>query len=182
MPQTRRSLLMLPLALLGAPRAALAQQVAVQTGSCGGRVTVSAAGELKAPASTVWQVLTDYERLPDFIPYMQSSGVLQREGDRLLVQQRGRLDILFFHQTVQVELSVQESPERLIVVHAVGGDFRELEARYEVQQLPGGASHLAYFGTLVPAFAVPPLIGPFVLRTVMRRQFEALVAEIGRRG
>jgi len=164
-----------------AATAQAAQQVDVSAASRGGQVTVTASADLQADPATAWAVITDYDHLASFIPYMHSSKVVQRDGDRLLVDQAGELSLLFFRQPIEVRLEVLEMPERSVDAHAVGGNLRAMQGRYLIEPLPSGELRLSYSGGLTPAFQLPPLVGNVVVRMVLARQFQALVAEIVRR-
>jgi carbon monoxide dehydrogenase subunit G len=163
------------------PAEATAQQVSIETAGQGDIVTVSASADMQVDPRTVWSVISDYDHLAEFIPDMRSSRVVRRNGDQVLVEQTGVFGFLFVQQPVEVRLAVVESPLRRIVAHAVGGNLREMDGRYELENLPTGAIRLSYFGRLVPAFPVPPIIGRMVVRNVLASQFTAMVKEILRR-
>jgi ribosome-associated toxin RatA of RatAB toxin-antitoxin module len=163
------------------PLIAAAQQVSIETSSRGGVVTVSASAEMRVDPSIVWSVISDYDHLAEFIPNMTGSRVTQRDGDNLLVEQTGEFGFLFFRQPVEVTLSIVESPVQRIMAHAVGGNLREMQGRYELKNLPTGAVRLSYDGRVVPDFHVPAIIATVVLRRVLSRQFNAMVNEIMRR-
>jgi carbon monoxide dehydrogenase subunit G len=162
---------------------AMAQEppVTIETGGEGALITVTASVDLQVDARTVWETITDYDHLAEHIPDMRRSRVLQRDGDRLLVEQTGEIRFLLFHQAIEVRMEVVESPQRRVVARAVGGNVKEMEGRYAVEPLPAGAVRLSYSGRLVPAFAVPPVLGTLVLRNVLAYQFRALAQEIVRR-
>lgn len=166
---------------LCAPVAATAQQVSIETSVQGDLVTVTAFAEMQVDPRTVWNVISDYNHLAEFIPNIRNSRVVQRDGDRLLVSQTGEFSFLFFRQPVEVMLAVAESPPRQIVARAVGGNLREMEGRYELENLPAGAVRLSYSARLIPEFSVPPFIGKMVVRRVLAKQFTAIVNEILRR-
>ena len=158
-----------------------AQEVLTETARKGELITLTASAELQVDIGTAWAVISDYDHLAEFIPDMHSSRVIQREGDKVLVEQTGQVGFLIFQQPVEVRLEVHESPQRLIVAHAVGGNLKEMEGRYELERLPSGAVRLTYSGRLVPGFAVPPVIGTLLVRKLLSEQFTALVHEIVRR-
>jgi len=166
---------------LCAPVAAIAQQVSIETSVQGDLVTVTASAEMQVDPRTVWNVISDYDHLAEFIPNIRNSRVVQRDGDRLLVSQTGEFSFLFFRQPVEVMLAVAESAPRQIVARAVGGNLREMEGRYELENLPTGAVRLSYSARLIPEFSVPPFIGKMVVRRVLAKQFTAMVNEILRR-
>ena len=173
-------LLLLADALRGAPAASV-DRISVETDGQGELITVTASADMQVDPRTVWAVISDYDRLADFIPDMRSSRVIRRDGDQVLVEQTGEFGFLFFRQPVEVRLAVSESPPRRIVAHAVGGNLQSMEGRYAVESLPGNLVRLSYSGRLVPGFQVPPFVGRIAVRSTMDRQFRALVQEIVRR-
>lgn len=172
---------MVLLAALCASRASLAQRVDIETHREEEAITVEVSAEMAVDPRTVWNVITDYDHLARFIPYMRSSRVLQRDAGRLVVEQAGEFGFLFYRQPVEVRLAVVESPPGHVAARAIGGNLKEMEGRYTVESLPSGYTRLSYAGRLVPAFEVPPVIGRLAMQSVMGRQFDAMVKEIVRR-
>ncbi|MGK6310472.1 SRPBCC family protein [Variovorax sp. DT-64] len=176
---------LLLLLLLAAPlRGALAasvDRINVETDGQGELITVTASADMQVDPRTVWAVISDYDRLAEFIPDMRSSRVIRRDGDQVLVEQTGEFSFLFFRQPVEVRLAVSESPPRRIVAQAVGGNLQSMEGRYVVESLAGNQVRLSYSGRLVPGFQVPPFVSRIAVRSTMDRQFRALVQEILRR-
>ena len=158
-----------------------AQQVHIETGGRGEVITVAASADLEVDPITVWNTISDYDHLADFIPDMRVSRVIQRDSDKVIVEQAGQFRFLFIHQPVDVKLEVTEAPQRHIVARAVGGNLKEFEGRYALERLAGGGVRLVYSGRLVPDFPVPPVIGAIVVRSILAKQFTALVTEIMRR-
>jgi len=168
-------------ATLAAQPAVAAGEIRFEADGEGELITITASADMQVDPRTVWAVISDYDRLAEFIPDMHSSRVIRRDGDQVLVEQTGEFGFLFFRQPVEVRLSVAESPPRRIVAHAVGGNLRSLEGRYVVDSLPGGEVRLSYSGRLVSGFQVPPFVSRMAVRSTMARQFQALVQEIVRR-
>lgn len=168
-------------ATLAAQPAAAAGEIRFEADGEGELITIIASADMQVDPRTVWAVISDYDRLAEFIPDMHSSRVIRRDGDQVLVEQTGEFGFLFFRQPVEVRLSVAESPPRRIVARAVGGNLRSLEGRYVVESLPGGEVRLSYSGRLVSGFQVPPFVSRMAVRNTMARQFQALVQEIVRR-
>jgi ribosome-associated toxin RatA of RatAB toxin-antitoxin module len=164
------------------PAQALANppEIRIQTSRDGEFVTVAATADMQVDPRVAWDVLSDYDHLADFIPDMKSSRVVSRSGNSVRVEQKGEFGFLFYQQPVDVTLEVLEIPRSRITARSVDGNVRELETRYELENLAQGV-RLNYHGRFIPEFSVPPLIGmPFVRRVVDRR-FRAMVTEIVRR-
>jgi len=169
---------LLPALLLA--EAAQAAEILVNASRHDGALYVEASAEIDADLLQTWRVLTDYDHLSAFIPGMHVSRVLAREGNNVVLEQKGEAWLLFLAFPLEVRLAVTEYPRRRIVARAVAGSFREMAGTYFLDQRD---SHvvLRYQGRMVPDFLVPPLIGTLVLRRDVERQFAALVDEIERR-
>lgn len=170
--------LLLALLLVLAP--ARAAEIIVHVTRNGEALHVDARAEFEGTVAGAWQVLTDYGRLAEFVPDLESSRVISREGNRVQVEQRGQARLLFFSFPIDVRLDITEQPKARIVSRAVAGNFREMVGAYTVEA-ERGRVYLRYTGRMVPDFFVPPLIGTLALRYNVESTFGALVEEIERR-
>ena len=155
--------------------------VDVQTSRLGDVIDVYAKATIKAPLEVVWATLTDYERLPQFIPGLKKSRVIARNGATTTVEQSGEASFLFLK--VPIEVTV-ESTERApnIEVRRVAGTLRQLQGRYETQVMPEpGYVQLRWVGLIEPENGLPPLVGEALMRQTIRSQFTGMVREIERR-
>lgn len=179
-------------ALLAAAYAApgsAADDVSIEADRRGDSIEIRARALVAAPPALVWQVLTDYERLPGFIPGLARSVIRERQGNRLVLEQAGEARFLVFSFPIEVRYEVIESPPSGISSRAIGGNLRRMNGRYELQPAPAspgteggrGAVLLRYEGEMEPAFELPPVIGLVAVRSMVEQQFTAMVAEIERR-
>ena len=176
MPPARSFLL--PLLVLLAP--AQAAEVAVHVTRNGGTFEVDASAEFVGTVARTWQVLTDYGRIAEFVPDLQTSRVLSRDGNQVIVEQKGEARVLFFSFPIDVRFAVTEYPYERVVSRAVSGTFREMRSAYSLEA-GDGRILLRYTGRMVPDFFVPPLIGTLALRRNVEATFRAMVDEIERR-
>lgn len=72
--------------------------------------SVHASAQLAAGQRIVWDTLTDYERLREFVPGVRRARVLERQGNRLLLEQAGVFTVVFFELPVQLRLDVLHVP------------------------------------------------------------------------
>ena len=154
--------------------------VAVHTAQDGDALLIEATIDVGADLRQAWRVLTDYDRLAEFMPGMRTSRVIAREAGTAVVDQTGGMSVLFFEVALDVRLRVEEEPYHRISSRAIGGNLREFTAVYSLEGGPG-LSWLVYRGRLVPDFFVPPLVGVVALRASFEKQFGALADEIMRR-
>ena len=172
--------LLVALFALQAAAACAADDLAVDVERKGGSFSIRAGATVAAPASLVWEVLTDYDNLARFIPGLSRSTVELRAANRVQLHQKGEARFLFFAYPIDVRLEVVESPRDSITSRAVGGNLRRMNGRYELQRAAGGV-RLRYTGELEPDFALPPVIGTLAVRSMVEEEFGAMVAEIERR-
>lgn len=142
-----------------------------------------------APIDIIWKVLTDYQRIPEFIPGFVSSEVLERVGDRALVKQRGAAHFLWFSFPIDIIVEAIEEYPNWVQVEKRSGNLVQLSGRYELQSVPpvteARGARTAYLlrwtGVIEPEMELPPLVGRMALSQNLEQQFRALVAEIERR-
>ena len=176
----RRSRLIVPAlcgSLLASPAAGQAAEIAVHTTRHGDSFEVKATAEIEADEAEAWKVLTGYDRLAEFIPGVQESRILSRDGSKVVVDQRGEASLLFFTFPMRVRLAIEEFPTDRIESVAIAGNFKEMHGVYYLEPRPGGV-RLRYEGTFTPDFGVPPLIGTLLMRSTLEKRFAAMVHEI----
>ena len=85
--------------------------VKVSVERTGKRFDAEAVLDLPADAATIWQTITDYEALPDFMPGIRSCRILERERgvdgrECLVVEQKGEFRFLGFAQPMTVVVAI----------------------------------------------------------------------------
>lgn len=182
--------------------------VEIEVHRSGGRFTVKAEAVLRADVATAFGTLTDYERLPQFVPGVREVRVLRRErngrDEQLEIEQGGEFRAWWFTRRIRVRMDVvhangDEVLARLaasVVASAVTATesppaandesrLRFFVGRYRVESLPGvhgvPAIRLLYDAQFEPEFSVPRVIGTWAVRSAVADQFTAMTAEIERR-
>ena len=132
-----------------------------------------------APPETVWRVLTDYERLPQFIPGLERSRVLQDSLGVRRVEQIGAAGWLFLKLRARVVLRVQEQACSRIDFRAVGGDFDVFEGWWSLLPENGGReTMLKYWADVQPSFRAPGFLTRFLVRRGLRERLVALQVRV----
>ena len=175
--------LLLPVALSALAIAASAsadEAVRTDVTRSGAVVQVRSTIEAAAPGVLCYAVLADFDRLAEFIPGMQSSTVVSPPGEPLLLRQVGRTTVGFIEYGFDVTLAVNEDPPRRISFSSVAGNLRQMQGSWQVE---GDAlrCRIEYRADIEPAFWVPPVVGPLLMRRQIEQQIDGLVAEIERR-
>ena len=165
---------------LAFPALCHAAEISLQAARHGDSFNVEAAAEFEAEVTLAWEVLTDYDRLSEFIPGMHSSRVVSRSKRSVIVDQNGEARLLFLSYPMKVRLEIEEFPYERIVSRAIEGNFKELRGAYTLEAR-GRRLLLYYTGSLTPDFSIPPLIGTILVRKTVEKRFGAMVDEIIRR-
>jgi ribosome-associated toxin RatA of RatAB toxin-antitoxin module len=147
-------------------------------------VEVQVHAEFDANLTVVWGTLTDYNRLEDFVPGIQSSRLLERRGSQVRVSQKGLAKLAFFSFPMDVVLVCTELEPYRIDAKVESGNLKRMEGGYLITPLPdqGPQRHrLEWKGLIEPKEPLPPLIGMLMLRRNIETQFDGMVREILRR-
>jgi ribosome-associated toxin RatA of RatAB toxin-antitoxin module len=188
-PETRRQSLSGRLSLawllaLGMVASALARpgsDISVSAAARDGAVEITARAVVRAPAELIWQTLTDYDHLSEFIPGMDSSHVVSRQGGQLVVEQKGNARAWFFSYPIRVMVASTEHPYQGIDVHLLQGNLRRLDGGYRIEPQPDGSTQLTWQGLVEPDTPLPAFIRAALLRRSISDQFTGMVREIERR-
>jgi hypothetical protein len=170
------ALLLTPAA--GAAAAAIELDAQLQ----GNAVAVAASARLNVPYAVIWQTLTDYNHLAEFVPGMTASHVVERHGNAVLVGQTGASGILFFVYPMDVVVVADEDPPQTIVMRLHSGNLRQFAGVYSIEPAAAPDQYvLRWDGVVEPDIMLPPIIGPILLRNNIEQQFRGVVEEIERR-
>ncbi len=99
--------------------------------------------QLRTPIkeALLWEVLTDYDHLSDFIPNLASSTVVARKEKRVQLNQVGSQQLLGLRFSAQVQLElVEDRAKGQLKFHMIKGDFRRFEGNWIMRDLEKGTS------------------------------------------
>ena len=72
---------------------------------------------------TAWKVLTDYNHFAEFLPGVDTSKLLEANGDRKIFEQINKIKTFIFSTKARVRIAVTESYPQEIAFSAVDGDL-----------------------------------------------------------
>jgi ribosome-associated toxin RatA of RatAB toxin-antitoxin module len=132
--------------------------------------------EVTIPAAIerVWAVLTDYDRLDDFVPSLEDSRILKRESDHLLLYQRGRIWFPFYRRKPQVVFRVEETPPGLVQFKAIQGEFLIHQGSWMLKVAQGG-TEIRYEAVVEPDFWIPQWVLYELERQTMKQTIRAVI-------
>lgn len=106
---------------------------------------VAACITVKAPVREVWNILTAYESLPEFVPNLAISKVLSRENNRVRILQEGCKGLLYMVLHARVVMDLCEYREEEIGFEQIEGDFDSFQGKWQFEQLGNHHTLLRYF-------------------------------------
>jgi hypothetical protein len=175
-------LFVLLLAVLPVPAWALNtdQDIVVHVHKDGQNIAVDVDCPVDAPWSVVWEVLTDYDHMAQFISNLEYSAVEDRVNNLLRVHQKGKASrgplTLTFDNVREIELV----PYREIRSRLISGNLKASEFITRIVE-DTALVHIVNSGHYKPNIWVPPLIGPALIGAEMQKQFGEIRTEIRRR-
>jgi hypothetical protein len=156
---------------------------------------VRARASVAVDPRVAWETITDYEHMRDFLPNIERSRVIARNGTRLTVEHIGQFPLFFFDIPVRVRLGIVQQPYERVVARSEPGEvdgepqtLRSFSGRYDLAVITverRAGIRLEYESRFELAESLPPILGhlfgtAMVTKTV-RLQFEAMVREMVRR-
>jgi len=146
-----------------------------------GTITVRAFIDVPVDARTAWAVLTDYDRLAEFVPDMHESRLVSKPGQPRRVLQRGEKSWLILEAPFEVLMQMDETPPSRIAFHQLSGTLRDMNGEWRLLPLRGGL-RVAYYAHMEPGLLSPRAPGDSMLiRADIQRMLEAIGREMVQR-
>jgi ribosome-associated toxin RatA of RatAB toxin-antitoxin module len=134
-------------------------QVEVSTEKLAGRNRrIRATISVPCSVEQVWQVLTDYDALADFIPNLTLSQCLEKSEQGIRLEQIGSQCFLNIQFCARVVLNMVEQFPHRLSFQMVEGDFRNFEGAWSLdteETEQGTVTRLCYEVTVLPPRAIP---------------------------
>ncbi|MBD1995838.1 SRPBCC family protein [Leptolyngbya sp. FACHB-541] len=138
---------------------ALLEDVEVETERLDGRQRrISAKVQIPYPAEQVWQILTDYEKLSDFIPSLSKSRQIPHPQGGIRLEQVGTQCLLNFKFCARVVLDMVENFPQRLDFKMIEGDFKVFSGSWQLQPITLGnqtGTELCYSVLVLPRMAMP---------------------------
>jgi len=156
------------------------RDIVVDVRKNGPQIAVDVVCPVDAPAPVVWEVLTDYEHMPQFISNIATSEVEDIAGNVLRVRQKGKATRGPLTLTFDIVREIELVPQSEIRSRLISGDFKSSDFVTKIVVTETGV-HIVNNGRYTPNVWVPPFIGPAVIEAETQKQYGEIRAEILRR-
>lgn len=145
----------------------------VDVTEAGGVYRVTAAFAVSEPPDVVMSVLTDYERIPAYVPDIEISRVIERTATGMMVEQQAVSKFMMFSKRVHLLLEVREGQGIVHFSDRCGESFTAYAGSWMVSQ-HDSLTVIDYQLRATPTFEVPA----FVLKRLLKRDSALLIERI----
>jgi ribosome-associated toxin RatA of RatAB toxin-antitoxin module len=156
-----------------APYAAADDDPQVLVNESAGVYLVAASFSVTEAPAIALAVLTDFERIPKFMPDMKTSNVLERTDAGTLVEQEAVARFMMFSKRVHLRLRVNERDGTIRFRDECGKSFARYEGLWKIAAKDGRTA-IEYQLAAKPRFEVPA----FVLTRLMKRDAAQMIARL----
>lgn len=133
----------------------------------------------QAPAVAL-AVLTDYDRIPEFMPGVETSVVVERGPGRAVIEQEAVSRMMMFKKRVYLLLEIVEGPDTLQFRDRSGRSFARYEGEWRLCETERG-TWVSYELTAQPVFDVPEFLLKRLLKRDSTQMIDGLRREISAR-
>jgi ribosome-associated toxin RatA of RatAB toxin-antitoxin module len=127
-----------------------------------------------------WDVMTDFDAMSGFLPYLKSSRVTARDGALLRVEQRGALTWGPIARDFATVRQVELTPYERVQSRVIEGDVRRVDTVTRFRAL-GEQTEVRHHVEISLDSGIPTALVETFLRREVREQFDAFLREMDRR-
>ena len=152
----------------------------LETAHADNRYTLTFEVVLDAERDRIWRIMTDYEHLSRVSDMIVSSRVLEtKDPNRHRVDVRFHACVLIFCKSMKKVVDIESRPQDDIVVIGVPAlsDFSYSVEHWQVSA-EGARTRLRYSAEMVPDFFIPPVIGPWLVKSFLESEIRATAIKV----
>ena len=135
---------------------------------------------VRAPRQRVWEVISDYERAPEYMHTLQVSKVISRSGNTIRVLQKDEVRFGPFTFPIDTVKDVRLTEPVRTESHLVRGSMKKYDSVMELVP-EGNGTRIVYRSRAIPGSALASLAGESLVKRETEERFRQLRGEIMRR-
>ena len=156
------------------------RDIEVQVNMVGEDIIIDLNFAVSATQQEVWDVLTDFDGMADFVSNLKESKVVSVSEDKLTIFQSGTAAYGPIRYPFESTREVRLLPYHKILTHLISGNMRKLEGTtYLIHD--GGETRVIHHTEAIPKVWIPAAVGKIFIKHEMREQFNEMRNEIIRR-
>ncbi|MEO0448644.1 MAG: SRPBCC family protein [Verrucomicrobiota bacterium] len=130
-------------------------QILVWSDDRGAKIFVCAAIVISHPIQTVWDLIDDKERAPEFLDGLEVARVVERAEDHVLIYQETRPATVGIAKRYKYTVKHMTFPLERVDFHRVSGDLRHIEGAWTFDEVSPSETMLLYELHIDPGKIVP---------------------------
>jgi hypothetical protein len=140
-----------------------------------GKIDIQAFIDVPADLPAAWEVLTDYNKLAEIVPDMESSRIVSKPGDPIKVYQRGNKSWLLVNMPLELVFRMDETPPSHIRFSLVSGNIGDMYGEWRLYTFGQGV-RIKYVAHMKPGLFSPRVPGDSLL---IESDIENMMQSIG---
>lgn len=131
---------------------------------------------IKAPLADTYHAAQAFEKMPDYSPMIKSARLLGKQR----LASKTRVCILGFCKTVKQVMRYELEPNKRIDMKVIPGkgNLKAGQAHWRFEPRGDDRTRIHFQTSIEPDFWVPPLIGSWAVKKVLRNQIESTAKAI----
>jgi carbon monoxide dehydrogenase subunit G len=154
--------------------------IAVRVDIQGEVVRVEVELAVAATPQEVWDVITDFEHLPQFISNITSSKIIFREGNVVRVSQTGKTSVGPFAFDFQSVRELTLTPIEKFESRMLSGNMKRFRGTTQIEAAEE-KTRIRYKSEAVPDTALPISLGRSMIESETREHYQEIRKEVLRR-
>jgi carbon monoxide dehydrogenase subunit G len=146
----------------------------------GDTYVLNAAMFAPVPQAVAWDVLTDFDHMSQWVPNVEESKVLKREGNSVTIEQHGVAKYGAISFPYVTERKIDLKPPGAITSIQTKGSLRRVASTL-LLQTEGKGTRLIYHLEIEPSLLASALLSKEFLQHELAEQFTAIIGEMVRR-
>ena len=130
---------------------------------------------------TAWQVLTDYENFPRFLPNISSCKIIKTEANRVLFEQVNVVDLWLFKEEFTVQIAAVKTKPSRVDFKLAEGELKKLVGSWQIEEMAPGKILVSHRVEVEPGSNTEKPFFYGVYETSLEETLKAIAIEIQRR-
>jgi hypothetical protein len=156
------------------------EEIQIEVRRHGDIVTVHAQFSAPVSARQAFAVLTDYDRMTQFLSDLDESRILARTKDSLLVRQVGKVRFGWANFPFEYVRRVELYPDVRLISHVVSGSITKGDVTTSLKEL-NGQTVVTYDSEAIMSYWLPFGIGNTAIASHIQKDLESMRSEMLRR-
>ncbi len=138
-------------------------------------VDISGSIFIRSAPESIWAIITDYDNLPETMPNVKESRVVEENGANKIVEQTSKTGVLFFKIKFSTTVAVTEVFPDTLAFSLISGDFHIFNGKWVLMpDRKKSGTFLSWSAVVKPDFRAPE----FIIDAVQKRDLRELLETI----